>query len=109
MVKENRLRGDRLRELREARGLSRERLAELLEVGTDPLYKYETEKSDPSSAVVGKIASLFNVSVDYLFGNTDNPISDRSTGLSPKEAAVIGAWRKGERFEAIKVIVDDEQ
>jgi transcriptional regulator with XRE-family HTH domain len=108
MVSETRLRGDRLRQLREKQGFSREKLAELLQIGTNPIYQYETEKSDPSSTIVAKIAQLFCVSTDYLFGLTDDPSPKIEGELSPKEAAAIAAWRRGERLEAVKVIATDE-
>lgn len=103
-----RLRGERLRDLRESRGYSRERLAELLGIGTNPIYLYETEKSDPASAVVASIAQLFGVSTDYLLGFTDDPGIYISGDLSPKERAAIAAWRCGKRLEAIMAIASED-
>lgn len=104
-----RLRGDRLRELRESRGYSREKLAELLQIGTNPVYLYESEKSDPSSAVVASIAKLFGVSTDYLMGFIDDPsprFSDNS--LTEIERTVVTALRQGHKMAAIRVIANDE-
>lgn len=101
--------GERLLNLRKERSYSREKLAELLSVGTNPIYQYETEKSDPSSEVITRMAKLFGVSVDYLVGLTDDPSPHVSSeDLSEKELHVITSWRRGEKYEAIKAIVSDE-
>lgn len=104
----NRLIGERLKQLREGHGYSREKLAEILEISANPIYQYETERSDPSSEIVGRIAKHFNVSVDYLLGLTDDPIPHISEQLSEKERLALAAWRSGEKYEAIRVIVNDE-
>lgn len=99
--------GERLRDLRKGRGYSRRELAELLEIGEANIQRYETGDSDATSENVLKIARHFNVSTDYLLGLTNTPASF-GNDLSIDELAVIAAWRRGERIEAIKVIVDDD-
>jgi len=102
------LQGDRLKALRESKGYTHHDLANLLNVGYAQIYRYEANKSDPSTYVLERAAELFGVSVDYLLGLTDDPIPDQSS-LSHKEKQVIAAWRRGERFEAIKMIVVDDE
>ncbi len=102
------LRGGRLKQLRERSGYTHADLSEMLNIGFSQVYRYESGKADPSSHVLERMAKLFGVSVDYLLGLTDDPIPDQSS-LSHKEKQVIAAWRRGERFEAIKMIVVDDE
>jgi len=105
------MRGDRLRHLREALDYTQEYLAELLNVGVLQIYRYESEKNEPSGEVVAKLAQIFGVSSDYLLGLVEDPTPSSMEGqrLSPKERAVLAALRRGERMEAIKLIANDEK
>lgn len=99
--------GERLRKLREDSGYSRERMAELLNIGTASIARYERGENDPTGEVLAKFARFFSVRVDYLLGIDDNS-QPHVSSLNNKETHAIAAWRRGERFEAIKVIVEDE-
>lgn len=99
--------GERLRDLRKSRGYSRRELAELIQIGEANIQRYEAGESDAISENVLKIARHFNVSTDYLLGVTDTPASF-TNDLTVDELAALAAWRRGDRIEAIKVIVDDE-
>lgn len=66
----------RLRYLRKSCNLKMHEMASLLDVATSTYSGYETpcnSKShrQPTLATLNAIADLFNVSVDYLLGNTD--------------------------------------
>lgn len=101
--------GRRLREVRQLRNLTQEELAERANVGNRQIWRYENEETRPDSDVVARIASALQVSADYLIGLTDDAnVNLIESDLSPKEQSVIKAWRLGEKYEAIKVIVDDE-
>lgn len=100
------LRGDRVKVLRESKGYTHQELADLLNVGYAQIYRFEAGKADPPGDVLSRMSRLFGVTVDFLLGLSDMPISDASD-LSEHEKRAIAAWRRGERFEAIKVIVDD--
>lgn len=101
-------RGDRLRSLREGLGVSRERLAVDLGIGTSQIQRHEASENDASGEYTTRYAKYFNVSTDYLLGVTDDPSPHIEGVLSPKEAGVISFMRRGERVEAIKAIVSDE-
>ncbi len=64
----------RLKELRHAKGISQQDLADVLHVTQQSIYKYEAEKAEPDLDVIIGIAKYFDVSVDYLIGYTDVPI-----------------------------------
>jgi len=65
---------ERLKELRERRGLSQYKLAELLGVSPSTVAAWEVGRNEPSYDMLRKIADVFEVSVDYLLGKTDEPI-----------------------------------
>lgn len=59
---------NRLRELRTERGWSQARLAELLDVSRQNINAIETGKYDPSLSLALKIAKLFDMIVEDIFG-----------------------------------------
>ena len=63
--------GKRLIELREELNLTREDLANKLNITYAALAKYETNKRFPDKDTLSKIADFFNVSVDYLLCRTN--------------------------------------
>lgn len=65
--------GDRIAYLRERRGLTQEELANKLGISRASLSHYETNRRDPDYGTLGKIATFFNISLDYLLGRTNNP------------------------------------
>lgn len=63
--------GERLKELRESKGMTQEFLAELLNVSRQSIGVYENNNVDPGINTLVKIADIFNISLDYLLGRTD--------------------------------------
>jgi len=60
-----------LAQLREELGLTRKEVAEKLNIDQTTYGKYELSKRQPDYDTLQKIASFFNVSVDYLLGRTN--------------------------------------
>jgi transcriptional regulator with XRE-family HTH domain len=104
------LRGDRLKTLRESKGYTHQELAELLSVGSAQIWRYEAGKTAPSADVLARVAQVFDVSVDYLLDLTDEPLPPgvSESDLTAKERNVVAALRRGENYEAIKLIVDEK-
>ena len=65
--------GERLRSLRESVRLSQGKLAKEFGVSQSALARYEIDDSTPSPEVFLKYADYFDVSLDYIFGRTDDP------------------------------------
>jgi len=69
--------GKRLRELREQKNYSMDKLIELYnakynaKMNKSTLSRYENELQDPMYTVVVNFANLFNVSVDYITGSSE--------------------------------------
>lgn len=65
--------GVRLKELRTKRRWTIEEVAEKIDVGRSTYAGYETEDRKPPIQNLIKLSKLFDVSVDYILGLTDEP------------------------------------
>lgn len=63
--------GDRIRALREEKGINQRDLARYLGISNTTLSQYENGQRTPSDEIKIKIANYFDVSVDYLLGRTN--------------------------------------
>lgn len=63
----------RLKELRKQKGISQLKLAMDLSMNQNTISRYETEEREADYKTLIKIADYFNVSIDYLLEQTDNP------------------------------------
>ena len=63
--------GERLRDLRSGRGLTQKQVAEILNVSGNTVHCWETDKQEPSMAMLLVISDYFCVSLDFLFGKSD--------------------------------------
>ncbi len=68
--------GERLRDLRTRAGYSQEDVAKFLGVGRTTYLKYETNENKPTRKL-NELASLFNVSTDYIMCNDNNSITEK--------------------------------
>ena len=102
---------ERLKELRMRHGYSQSELAKAIGVERTRYNKWEATGTEPSFAVLVKIADFFNVSTDYLLGRVDRPdehfiqkeklpadlagsgygfvVKSGSSSLTPEEVAVL--------------------
>jgi len=65
--------GERIRLLREGIGLSQERIIQLNGSNQSSLGRYENGVSNPPFKLLLWYADYFDVSMDYIFGRTDQP------------------------------------
>ena len=63
---------DRLKELRNAKGVTQKAMAEYLGITERAYSKYEYALREPNHGTTIKLADYFGVSIDYLMGRTDN-------------------------------------
>lgn len=61
----------RLSELRKQKKISQEELAKKIGVHQNVIGRYERGEARPSIELATKLATVFEVSLDYLVGNTD--------------------------------------
>ncbi|MBR3909315.1 MAG: helix-turn-helix transcriptional regulator [Clostridia bacterium] len=64
---------ERIRNLREDRDLKQKQLAEYLKIHQTTYSDYELGNLNVPIEVLIKLAKLYNTSIDYIVGLTDNP------------------------------------
>jgi transcriptional regulator with XRE-family HTH domain len=64
--------GKRLRECREAKGLSQQELAKRMNTSYTVIGKYERDEMKPSIDVLKKLTEELDSTVSYLMGETDD-------------------------------------
>ncbi len=67
----------RMQSLRKSRNISQLKLAMDLNMNQNSISRYETGEREADYDTLIKIADYFGVSIDYLFGRTDNPKINR--------------------------------
>ncbi|MED4954753.1 helix-turn-helix transcriptional regulator [Paenibacillus macerans] len=68
----------RIRDLREDRDLTQQQLADYLNISQATYSRYESRNLDVPSSVLIKLSEFYNVSIDYILGQTN--ISTRPNG-----------------------------
>jgi HTH-type transcriptional regulator, competence development regulator len=64
---------ERLERLRKEKKLSQQYMGNLLGITRQAYAKYEKGDSEPDISTINKLATFFNVTADFLLGNTNNP------------------------------------
>lgn len=65
--------GEKLRKLRIEKGITQEKLGEIIGVSDRVIGYYEADNRFPKDdLLLNKIADYFNISLDYLLGRTEN-------------------------------------
>ena len=67
----------RIRELREDHDLLQRQVADRLHCSQQVYSNYELGQRDIPTEVLIRLADLYRVSVDYLLGQTDNPVRNK--------------------------------
>ncbi len=65
--------GERMRSLRASIKLSQVKIAEMVGTSQVSINRYESANGDPPLETILWYADYFDVSLDYLFGRTDEP------------------------------------
>jgi len=80
---------ERLKELRQEKGITQEELADVLDIDRSQISKYENPKRKkivPTVDTAEAMAEHFNVSIDYLIGRSDikNPYSNKRKNIDER-------------------------
>jgi len=62
-----------IRKLREERKWSQQDLASKLNIARPTVSKWENQQSEPQASQLAALAKIFNVSTEFILGNTDKP------------------------------------
>ncbi|MCI8715060.1 MAG: helix-turn-helix transcriptional regulator [Oscillospiraceae bacterium] len=64
---------ERAKALRKSKKLNQQKTAELCGISIMSYRRYESGEREPTATVLWKMADVFEVSVDYLIGRSDEP------------------------------------
>lgn len=93
----------RLRELRESKGLSLDRLSQDLHINKSTLSRIENGLREPKQSFIEDCAKYFNVSIDYFLGGE---LNKKPKGV---KIPVLGRVQAGVPIEAVADIIDYEE
>ena len=79
---------NRIREMRQARGMKQSDLARLLAIAPTAVSKYELGQLDISSATIHALCDVFGCTADYLLGRSTRP----EPSLTEEEAQLLAAY-----------------
>lgn len=80
---------DRIKQLRKQKGLTQKEMAEAVGVGVSTVAMWESGKRTPSFKLLNDLSDLFDKSIDYILGTSDD---DRSPKLNDAQIEQLGTW-----------------
>lgn len=100
----------RLKELREARGLSQYSFADAFGISQSTIGNWEAGKREPNFDTMQRLADFFGVSVDYLLGRESAPDGPPAPSRPGSQwIPVLGRVAAGTPIEAVEDILDYEE
>lgn len=98
--------GQRIRAYRESKGLTQEDLADMVGTSQKTISSWENGQV-PNGDMIIRLARALNTSADFILDLTDDPTPSHvpSGNLSPRERAVLAAWRRGDLISAIRQMI----
>lgn len=85
----------RLRALREEHGYLQKFVADKLGIKSNTLSGYENGTRSPDPSMLSDLADLYNVSIDYLLGRTDNKEAlHKQAGISDDDYNSLNPYQK---------------
>ncbi|MBQ3236209.1 MAG: helix-turn-helix transcriptional regulator [Oscillospiraceae bacterium] len=93
---------NRIKELREARGMTQVRLSIELEVSQESVSAYEKGKCYPSYQSLLKLSEIFGASIDYIMGLSDKMTVERN--LDMQEETILSMISSLDKNKKEKII-----
>ncbi|WP_241690620.1 helix-turn-helix domain-containing protein [Ligilactobacillus salivarius] len=81
--------GLRLRALRNEKKLTQDELGKLLNVSGKTIGTWERDSRQPNIEAINKLASIFDVTTDYLLGNSNEKQPQKYYDLSDKKKTIL--------------------
>jgi transcriptional regulator with XRE-family HTH domain len=79
--------GERLRLLRQEKGLRQKEIGELLGVQVSSIGKFENDQREPLPSAIIKLAEYFQVSADFLLGRSSSRLATDTNTVEYNEIA----------------------
>lgn len=100
-----------LKQLRRSRGISQQKLANLLDVSQQSINQYENHSVEPDIATLSRMAAFFETSIDYIVGRTTvsrNAENAEAFYLDEEEAELIQNYRtlNNKERKCVKMMVE---
>lgn len=93
---------NRIKELRQKHHMSQIRLSIELEVSQEAVSAYENGRCYPAFQTLLKLSEIFNSSVDYIMGLTENNV--KPVSLSDNENVLLNTFKKLDEIKQEKAI-----
>lgn len=100
--------GNRLKGLRNKKGMTQKELADMLGVTDGAVGMWERGRREPGGDKLSQLARIFGVSVDYLLGHSDNPKADPDNYSMPDSLEEFLS-QQGVKFDGVPLTDDDRQ
>ncbi len=94
----------RIKELREDKKESQQKLAMLLNVSQTMISRYELGQAYPDVEMLITLAEHFGVSVDYLIGVSDSKLPYTKSNLSEPEQQILFMFKRLSKVQKEKAI-----
>lgn len=95
--------GNRIKLLRDNRGIGQQELCDFLKIEQSTLANYENDRRTPKPEMISKIADYFGTTTDYLLGRTSNK------NIEPKDKISIALNEDEELLEFWNDLKDREE
>ena len=99
--------GNKIIQLRKAKNWSQEDLAKNIGSSRIMIGKYERNDNTPSMEVIVRLAKTFDVSVDYLLGESLNASFDKETLVRLENIENLPDDEKKKIFDYIDLVIRD--
>lgn len=93
--------GNRLKRAREKHGFTQQELADLADVSMRTITRWEGQSESDDNLY--RVASVLNISADYLLGLSDDP-TPANGELDPEALELIAAYNRGDFARALEII-----
>lgn len=87
---------ERLKEIRNAKGLTQVQLAEALRVSKGTIAMWETGKREPNFETLNQLSEIFDKRIDYILGYSNDASSPKMT---EEDIEQLGVWAVEESFQ----------
>lgn len=95
----NEIIGNRIKKLREENNYTQKALADKVHTSKQNLSRYENGDVQVPLQMIKEFAIIFDVSIDYLFGNTEIKNYTSITDITVGEKNLINAYRKNKEMQ----------
>ncbi|MCF8002520.1 MAG: helix-turn-helix domain-containing protein [Halanaerobiales bacterium] len=97
---------ERLKKIRKANDLTIKELADEIGTTKSTISRYENNKREPKTYLLKKLANYFDVSVDYLLGNTDEKSNaDKIKKAISDDPELVEFWDKAKDREDLQLML----